>query len=103
MDKSLQLYSDANITKRPLNYISSLCVESKLTRLPLTSSVKKEWEKLKLVHSDLSGPIPVASYGISLYYLTRIDHATRVAWVPFMKQKSMTTKIIKDFVAEKEL
>jgi len=35
--------------------------------------------------------------------MTLIDEATSVAWVRFMKQKSETTKIVKDFVAEMEL
>jgi len=103
MDKSLQLYSDANILARPTNYICSSCVESKMTRFPRTSPSKKDMKKLDFVHSDLSGPFPVPSYGNSLYFITLIDDATRVAWVQFTKQKSETTKIVKDFVAEMEL
>jgi len=103
MDKSLQLYSDADIPARPTNYICSSCVRSKITRSPRTVSSKKDRKKLELVYSDLSGPFPVPSYGNSLYYITLIDDATRVAWVRFMKQKSETTKIVKDFVAEMEL
>ena len=59
--------------------------------------------KLNLIHSDLSGPFPVPSYGKSSYYITLIDDATRYSWVKFMQQKSETLKIIKDFIAEIEL
>jgi len=34
MDKSLQLYSDADIPARPTNYVCSSCVKSKMTRSP---------------------------------------------------------------------
>jgi len=74
-----------------------------MTRSPRTLTSKKDRKKLDLVHSDVSGPFPVPSYGNSLYYITVIDDATRVAWVRFMKQKSETTNIVKDFVVEMEL
>jgi len=103
MDKSLQLYSDADIPDRPTNYVCSSCIKSKMTRSPRTSTSRKVRKKLDLVHSDLSGPFPVSSYGNSLYFITLVDDATRVGWVRFMKQTSETTKIVKDFVAEIEL
>jgi len=74
-----------------------------MTQFPRTSISKKNRNKLNLVHSDLSGPFLVPSNGNSLYYITLIDDATRVAWVRFMNQKSETNKIVKDFVAEMEL
>jgi len=74
-----------------------------MTRFPRKTSSMKNRTKLDLVHSDLSGPFPVLSYGNSLYYITPIDDATRVAWVRFIKQKSETTKIVKDFVSEMDL
>ena len=67
MDKSLQLYSDADIPVRPRHYICSSCVKSKLTRFPRTSTSKKDRKQLDLVHSDVSGPFPILSYGNSLY------------------------------------
>jgi len=74
-----------------------------MTQSPRTTSSKEDRKKLDLVHSDLSGPFPFPSYGNSLYYITLIDDATRVAWVQFMKPKSETTHVVKDFVAEMEL
>jgi len=37
MDKSLQLYSDAEIPERPTNYVCSSCIKSKMPQLPPTS------------------------------------------------------------------
>jgi len=102
MDKALKLYSDADIPAKPKDFICSSCVKSKMTRSFRLSTSRKIRNNLDLVHSDLSGPFPVPSYGNSLYYITLVDDATRVAWVRFMKQKSETTKIIKDFVTEME-
>jgi len=34
MDKSLQLYSDAEIPERPTNYVCSSCIKSKMPQLP---------------------------------------------------------------------
>jgi len=102
MDKAQQLYSDANIPAKPKHFICSSCVKSNMTTGPQLSTSQKERNKGDLVHFDLSGPFPVPSYGNSLYYITLINHARRVAWVRFMKQKSETTKIIKDFVTEME-
>jgi len=103
MDKAPKLYSDADIPGKPKDFICFSCVKSKIIRGPRLSTSQKDRNKLELVHSDLSGPFPLPSYGNSLYYISLINDATRVVWVRFMKQKSETTKIIKDFVAEMEL
>ena len=73
-----------------------------MVRGPRPSTSRKNRNKLDHVHSYLSGPFPIQSYGNSLYFITLIDDATRVVWVPFMKQKSEPTKIIKDFVTVME-
>jgi len=102
MDQGPKLYSDADIPAKPNDFICTSCVKSKMTRNCRPSTSRKDRNKLDLVHSDLSGLFPVQSYGNSLYYITLINDATRVAWVRFIKQKSETTKIIKDFVTEME-
>jgi transposase InsO family protein len=102
MDTALKLYSDADIPAKPKDFICDSWVKSKMIWESRLSTSRKDWNKLNLVHSDLSGPFPVPSDVNSLYYISLIDDATRVAWVRFMKQKSETTNIVKDFVAEME-
>jgi len=102
MDKALKLYFDAYIPAKPKDFICTSSVKSKMTRNSRPSTSRKDRHKLDLVNSDLSGPFPVLSHGNSIHYITVIDDARRVAWVLFMKQKSETTKIIKDFVTEME-
>ena len=43
---------------------------------------------LQLVHSDLCGPFPVASFSGYMYFLTFIDDFSRRTWVYFLKLKS---------------
>jgi len=102
MDHAIKLYSDTDIPAKPKDFICSSCVKSNMTRKSRPSTSGKKRNKLDLVHSDLSGPFQVPSCGNSLFYITLIDDATRVAWVRFMKQKSETTQIIKDFATEME-
>ena len=45
-------------------------------------------EKLELVHTDLWGPSPVASFRGSRYYITFIDDSSKKVWVYFLKNKS---------------
>ena len=41
-----------------------------------------------LIHSDISGPMPVTSMNASRYLLTFIDDFSRYTWVFFLKKKS---------------
>jgi hypothetical protein len=66
MDEALKLYSDADIPAKPNNFISCLCVKSKMTRAVRLTMSREDRNKLDLVQSDLSGPFPVPSYGNSL-------------------------------------
>jgi transposase InsO family protein len=57
---------------------------------------------LELIHSDLCGPMPVASFGGNLYFITFIDDFSRKVWVYFLKEKSEAFQAFKDFKAEVE-
>ena len=43
---------------------------------------------LELVHSDLCGPLPSASFSSFKYFLTFIDDYSRHIWLYFLKLKS---------------
>ena len=55
---------------------------------------------LELVHSDLCGPIPSASFSSFIYFLTFIDDYFRRTWVYFLKLKS---EVFNMFLAYKAL
>ena len=44
-------------------------------------------EKLKLVHTDLWEPSPIASLGGSTYYIIFINDSSKKVWVYFLKIK----------------
>ena len=53
------------------------CAEGKHTRGPFPSSVIKASDVLQLIHSDLSGMLPVTSLGGCSYYMTFVNHFSR--------------------------
>jgi len=56
--------------------------EYNITRGPsFPSSVTKTSEILQLVHSDLSGMLPVTSLGGCSYYMTFTDDFSRKTWI----------------------
>eukprot|EP00253_Pinus_taeda_P023024 PITA_23024 len=95
-----------------LNYrsLQHLCKENMVTGLPMVScrdgvcsgcvlgkhhrdsfEKRASWHAsapLQLVHSDLCGPLPVASFSGCKYFLTFIDDFSRRTWVYFLKLKS---------------
>ena len=52
----------------------------------LKTSRTPKAEKLELVHTNLWGPSPVASFGSSRYYITFIDDSSIKVWVYFLKK-----------------
>ena len=57
------------------------CAERKHTRGPFPSSVTKTSDVLQLIHSNLSGMLPVTSLGGFSYYMTFIDEFSRKTWI----------------------
>ena len=55
---------------------------------------------LELVHSDLCGPLPSASFSSFKYFLTFIDDYSRRNWVYFLKLKR---EVFNMFLAYKAL
>ncbi|CAI7806211.1 unnamed protein product [Closterium sp. NIES-54] len=79
------------------------CLEGKMARKPFPPSTKPNAsEPLKLVHTDLCGPITPVSKGGVHYVLMLIDDATRVCWIRLLKQKDATSTAIKQWVADVE-
>ena len=56
---------------------------------------RRATQTLGLVHSELIGPLPIASYGGSRYVLTFIDDFSRFCWVYFLKLKSKVYETLK--------
>ena len=57
---------------------------------------------LKLVHSDISGPLKVKSFGGALYFVTFIDDYSRKLWVYALKSKDQVLEKFEEFHASVE-
>ena len=68
------------------------CAEGKHTRGPFPSSVTKTTDILQLIHSDLSGMLPVTSLGGCSYYMTFTDDFSHKTWIYFLKKKDEVFK-----------
>eukprot|EP00253_Pinus_taeda_P030226 PITA_30226 len=74
------------------------CVYGKQNRVIFPSGGKRK-QILKLVHSDVFGPVKVPSLGKSVYYVSFIDDFSRNTWIYFLKKKSEVFDRFKEFKA----
>ena len=86
-EKGMQILQKSNL----LPYLKLIdldfcehCVYEKQKRV----GKEKKSERLELVHTDVWGPTQVSSLGVSHYYVTFIDDATRKTWVYCIQQNS---------------
>jgi hypothetical protein len=63
------------------------CALGKNAKVAFPSSESRSKGILDLIHSDVSGPMSVASMQGALYYVTFIDDFSRKTWIFFMKTK----------------
>ncbi len=69
--------------------ICEACMAGKMHRAPIPrASTTRAEGLLELIHTDVSGPLPVPSKGGSLYFVTFIDDRSRYLTVFPMKSKS---------------
>ena len=85
--------------KATLSFCES-SVEGKMHRKPFKPVGEiRSTRKLKLVHSDVCGPMPTESVGGNKYFVTFIDDYSRFSAVYFMKNKSEVLQKFKEFEA----
>ena len=105
---SLKLMSTKNMVEglpriNQVNEVCEACQLGKQHRDPFPSqSSGRSKRLLELVHSDLCGPMPVASLGGSRYFITFIDDFSRKVWLYFLKEKSEAFEAFKNFKSEVE-
>ena len=63
------------------------CIYGKQNRVSFTSKSIRAKGILELVHSDVFGPVSVASLRGSRYYVFFIDDFSRILWIYFLKNK----------------
>ena len=65
-------------------------VFGKKNKVQFKTTTHKTEEVLDYVHTDVWGPVRVASLGGSMYFLSFIDDYSRKVWVYFMRHKLET-------------
>lgn len=79
-----------------------VCDKCKIHQLPFKSSTRREKRVLGLVHSDICGPMHVASLGGARYFVSFIDDKTRYTEVAMLKNKSDVFKAFQEYKSKAE-
>jgi hypothetical protein len=73
------------------------CAHGKNIKNPFPKSESKVEGVLKLIHSDVYGPMPSTSLSGYVYYVSFIDDYSRKTWVYFLKSKDEVFGKFKEF------
>ena len=74
----------------------------KMTKTPFSGIMERATDLLEIIHTDVCGPMSVASRGGYRYVLTFKDDLSRYGYIYFMKHKSETFEKFKEFQSEVE-
>jgi len=75
------------------------CIAGKMSANPFPFSTNHNCSPLALVHSDLHGPLPVATHQGYKYWITFIDDSTHFRSIYLLKSKSQAFEALKDYKA----
>ncbi|KAK1618948.1 hypothetical protein QYE76_024465 [Lolium multiflorum] len=78
------------------------CLMGKMTKTPFSGIMERATDLLEIIHTDVCGPMSVASRGGYRYVLTFTDDLSRYGYIYFMKHKSETFEKFKEFQSEVE-
>ena len=76
------------------------CLESKITKRHFSTKGERDSQPLKLVHSDVYGPLNVQARGCYEYYVTFLDDYSRSAFSYLMAIKFETFGKFMEFQAK---
>ena len=82
--------------------ICESCLKGKMTKRPFNSKGYRATDFLKLVHSNVCGPMSIQARGGYEYFITFTDDYFRFGYVYLMKQKSEVFEKFKEFRDEVE-
>ena len=85
--------------KIPKDFKCETCLKGKIcvTSFPKSEAYRSN-EILGLVHSDICGPMRIASCGGAIYFLTFIDDFFRMIFIYFLKNKSEVYSAFQNFI-----
>ena len=78
------------------------CLMSKMTKTPFSETVERANDLLKIIHTDVCGPMNIEARGGYRYFLTFTDDLSRYGYIYLMKHKSEIVERFKEFQSEVE-
>src|SRR4051812_38928788 len=78
------------------------CLMGKMTKTPFSGMMERATDLLEIIHTDVCGPMSVASRGGYRYVLTFTDDLSRYGYIYFMKHQFETFEKFKEFQSEVE-
>jgi hypothetical protein len=78
------------------------CLLGKMTRTPSIGLVERASDLLGIIHTDVCGPMSVATHNGYHYFMTFTDDFSRYGYIYLMKHKSETFEEFKEFQNEVE-
>jgi hypothetical protein len=78
------------------------CLMGKMTRTSFSGSMEWVTDLLKIIHTDVCGPMSVPTRGEYRYFVTFTDELSRYGYIYLMKHKSEMFKKFKEFQSEVE-
>ena len=79
--------------------VYEICIKGKQTQKPYSTSTTRSEETLDLIHTDVCGPMRIASLAGSRYFVTFIDDKSKWCEVYFMKKKNEVPEKFKEYKA----
>jgi hypothetical protein len=73
------------------------CLMGKMTKTPFSGMMERATDLLEIIHTDVCGPMSVASRDGYRYVLTFTDDLSKYGYIYFMKHKSETFEKFKEF------
>ncbi|KAK1667045.1 hypothetical protein QYE76_055204 [Lolium multiflorum] len=83
-------------------FLCEACLMGKMTKTPFSGMMERATDLLEIIHTDVCGPMSVASRGGYRYVLTFTDDLSRYGYIYLMKHKSETFEKFKEFQSEVE-
>src|SRR4051812_48390069 len=73
------------------------CLMGKMTKTPFSGMMERAIDLLEIIHTDVCGPMSVASHGGYRYVLTFTDDLSRYAYIYFMKHNPKLWRSLRNF------
>ena len=74
----------------------------KMTKTPFSGTMERPSDLLKIIRTDVCGPMSVDAGGGYRYFLTFTDDLSKYGYIYLMKHKSKTFEKFKEFQSEVE-